>query len=258
MTTIVNHPGDRNMHPQSTTTSQHTQTALAPFATICASLRVQPYRFIHKALRVLLLQTLQVAGSMDVSNPAERQQLVDEVDRTLSVCEDHLAHENGFFHAPLQARSARAVMAFEADHHDHLAHIEVLRLLLLRVRDASDAEAPALAYELYLRLSQFVGENLAHMAEEETTLTQALWEQFTDEQIMGFTEALHATLSPEEMGFYLQWMVRSLNIFELSLVLQPLPGTMPPEAYSGLMEMVRAELSPARWQQLARRLGLQD
>lgn len=192
---------------------------------VCASARIQPYRFIHKALRQQMFKMLHAAGSLDATNPMERDKLVAEVERLLAVCADHLAHENQFLHAPLRDRLPRTVVPFDDDHADHLAGIDALRLLLQQVRDAGD-EAGALAYELYLRLTQFVGENLAHMAEEESTLTRALWAHFTDAEIAGCIEAIHATLSPQENETIMQWLAQSLNASELA----QLQGSTPAQA----------------------------
>lgn len=184
-------------------------------AMTCATARIQPYRFVHKALRREMFNMLHAAGSLDAANTVERETLVAEVERLLALCADHLAHENQFLHAPLREHLPRTVVPFDDDHAEHLASIDALRLLLQQVRDASD-EAGALAYELYLRLTQFVGENLAHMAEEECTMTRALWAHFTDAEIAGFIEAIHATLSPQEIELFMQGLAQSLNASELA------------------------------------------
>jgi hypothetical protein len=238
------------MHPHDPTQRQPTDISV-----VCASARLQPYRFIHKALRALLLQTLQTAGILDVEDLIQRQQLVTEVDRTLTLCEGHIAHENGFLHEPLRARSLRATRAFDNDHWDHLASIESLRLLLQRVRDAQPHDnAPGLAYELYLRLSQFIGESLAHMAEEESALTRILWSHFSDAELRGFIHALESTFSDEEKAFYLAWMARGLSAPELVQVLQAPGEATPPEVFARQMATLKQALPASRWSELVARL----
>lgn len=222
---------------------------------ICQTQRDQPYRFIHKALRALLTQTLVTAGTLDASDAQERQQLVNDIESVLAICCDHLAHENEFFNEPLRAVAPRAVMPFLNDHEGHLDSISQLRLRLQQVRDA-DSQAAALAYQLYLEYSDFVGENLAHMLEEESTLTQALWHHFSDEQLHGFTQALEATLSPEEKGFYLRWMARGLNQAELVRLLQGMQTQVPLAVFQELAALVAQEVGPHRWAKLAHALGI--
>ena len=157
-------------------------------AAACASERVQPYRALHTALRARLAQTQLRAAVLDASVPHEREALLVEIEHMLAACADQLAREERFLHAPLRARAARAVLALHHDHLDQLDGIAALRLLLQRVRDAA-GDAPALAYELTLRLSQFVADKLAHMVEEESTLTHALWAHFSDAELVALIGA---------------------------------------------------------------------
>lgn len=220
-----------------------------------ASSRVAPYRFIHKGLRALMFDTLTRAGALDATDPGERGQIVDEVERLLSTCADHLAHENRFFHDPLRQRAPRAVLPFHDDHLEHLHAIDGLRLRLQQLRDASGPAGAALAYDLFLRLSVFVGENLAHMAEEESTLTRALWAHFSDDEILALEGALQATLPPHEMAFYLHWMARGMNAAELAGLLAGARAQMPAPVVDALQAQVRDSLPEARWQQVAQRLA---
>lgn len=191
---------------------------LALLAPVCAAQRPQPLRFIHKALRVLLMQALQASGAMDAGEPDERRRIVDEVERTLACCADHLAQERHFLLEPLRRRSPRAVLAFEADHQEQLEAIDTLRLLLQRLRDAgAHAVAPhALAYELHLRLSDFIADTLAHLVEEETTLTRSLWDHFGDGELHGLMAALHAAWSAQDTALCLPCMARALSLPELA------------------------------------------
>lgn len=226
---------------------------------VALSARPQPYRFIHKGLRVLMMRTLQRAGALDARDAGDRAALVGEVELLLTVCTDHLAHENHFFHEPLRQRAPRAVLAFDEDHREHLDAIAALRLQLQRVRDAGHEagdDAAARAYALYLELSRFVAENLAHMAEEETVLTRALWQHFADHEIQQLEDALRAALSPDEAAFYLRWMARGLNLAELHALLAGARAEAPAAVFDGLLGIATAELDIDRQARLRRSLGL--
>lgn len=236
-----------------TTSATHRADAIAVAA---ATPRYTPYRFIHKGLRALMFSTVQRAGALDASLAEDRAQIVEEVELLLGTCADHLAHENQFFHEALRQRAPRAVLPFHEDHLEHLDAIDALTRLLLDLRNATDAQAPALAYELFLRLSIFVGENLGHMAEEESALTQALWEHFSDAEIAAMEAALQATLTPQEMGFYLRWMAQGMNASETTAVLAGARPHMPAELFAQFAATVQASMPAARWAVVARALGL--
>lgn len=233
--------------------SAHRHDAIA---TASATPRHMPYRFIHKGLRALMFSTLRNAGALDAADTQDRDQIVDEVDRLLAVCADHLAHENQFFHEALRQRAPRAVLPFHEDHLGHLDAIAALRLQLQRLRNAGAEQAPALAYALYLRLSAFIGENLEHMAEEESVLTQALWAHFSDDEIVALEAALEASLAPHEMAFYLRWMARGLNATEATRLLAGARTQVPEALFAQLADTVQAEMPALRWARVARALGL--
>lgn len=224
-------------------------------AAVCQAGRVQPYRFIHKALRMLMFRTLQQAATLDTADAAGRATLVGAVEELLQVCSDHLGHENTFFHAALRERAPRAVLAFDDDHQGHEMSIAALRAQLARVAEGGKAVRGE-TYALYLALTRFVGENLEHMADEETRLTHAFWQHFSDAEIEAIEQRLVATFSPEKNAYFARWMARGLDDVELATLAAGARQGMPPEAFAGLAELLMAELPAPRQARLARALGL--
>lgn len=232
-----------------------TPTLAETTTAVCHASRVQPYRFIHKALRMLMFRTLQQAATFDAADITERASLVGAVEELLKVCSEHLGHENSFFHAALRERAPRAVLAFDDDHLGHEASIAALRTQLARVA-AGGAAVRGEAYALYLGLTRFVGENLEHMADEETRLTHAFWQHFSDAEIEAIEQRLMATFSPEKSAYYARWMARGLDDVELAALAAGARAGLPPEAFAGVLELLMAELPPLRRAKLARAMAL--
>lgn len=222
---------------------------------VCHGTRVRPYRYIHKALRTLMFHTLQQVATLDALEAAQRATLVAAVDELLQVCSEHLGHENRFFHTALRERAPRAVLPFDDDHQGHELSIALLREQLARVAEGGPTVRGA-AYALYLTLTRFVGENLEHMADEETRLTQALWQHFGDAEIEAIENALRATFTPQKNAYYARWMARGLDDVELAALAAGAKAAMPPEAFDGLAALLMAELPAPRQARLARALGL--
>ncbi|MDP2005409.1 MAG: hemerythrin domain-containing protein [Rubrivivax sp.] len=224
-------------------------------ASVCHGSRVQPYRCIHKALRSMMFRTLQQAAALDAADADERTTLLAGVDELLQVCSEHLGHENSFFHSALRERAPRAVLAFDDDHQGHLQAIAALRTQAARVA-AGGSAVRGEAYVLYLALTRFVGENLEHMADEETRLTHAFWQHFSDAEIEAIEQRLRATFSPEKHAFYARWMARSLDAAELAELAAGARASLPPEAFNAVYALLMAELPAPRQARLARALGL--
>ncbi|MBE0548698.1 MAG: hemerythrin domain-containing protein [Rubrivivax sp.] len=201
---------------------------------VAANPRLQPYRLIHKALRALMFHTLQRVAALDAARVDDRAAMQAAVDELLQVCADHLAHETRFYHAPLRERAPRAVLPFDDDHGGHEITITALRTRMAQVA-AGGAGARAEAYALYLELTRFIAENLEHMADEETQLTQALWQHFSDAEIAAMGDRLRATFSAQESTYYLRWMARALDDAELAALAGDARAGMPPEVFAGVL-----------------------
>lgn len=232
-----------------------TPTLYETTSAVCHAGRLQPYRFIHKALRMLMFRTLQQAATLDAADATDRAALVAAVDELLKVCSEHLGHENTFFHAALRERAPRAVLAFDDDHQGHELSIGALRTQLGRVA-AGGTAVRGEAYALYLALTRFTGENLEHMADEETRLTHTFWQHFSDAEIEAIEQRLLATFSPEKSAYYARWMARGLDDVELATLAAGAREGMPPAAFGGVLELLMAELPPLRRARLARAMGL--
>lgn len=224
---------------------------------VCQGTRPQPYRFIHKALRLQMTGVLAQLAAADPHDDAERETALDGLEELLAVCESHLGHENDHFHAALSARDERAVLPFEDDHDDHVVRIASLRRMAAAVRDEPETRAGAF-YALYLQVTRFVAENLEHMADEETLLTHAFWRAFDDQGILDIEHGLTSTFTPEKSAYYLRWMARSLSVPELVQLLDGAKSAAPAPVFEGLCGIVCEEISRPRWDRVAKALELDD
>lgn len=167
---------------------------------VCHSPRVRPYARMHDELRRQLLRLMLQALDLDASAPHLRATFASMAEHALRRCESHLALEAALLHAPLRARAPRALMAVELDHEQLQQSLAALRDTLRQLRDArANDAAEAIARELCLRLSLFVADSLAHMVEEESTLTRAWWAHFSDDEIRACLEA-GAQQAPHVLG----------------------------------------------------------
>jgi hypothetical protein len=83
--------------------------------------RLDLYAPIHKALRVLMGDTLQCMGRVDVTDLDDLTDALDRVDTMLVLLAAHLKHEDNFMHPAIEARLAGAAATTSADHLQHAA-----------------------------------------------------------------------------------------------------------------------------------------
>lgn len=214
------------------------------------------YAFIHKALRRLLCDTLVRVGRLDDGDAAESAATLGQLEAMLALMQGHLEHENRYVHPALEARRPGTSARIGAEHEEHLETIEALQAELQALRAAPAERRPLLSRRLYRHLTLFVAENLQHMHVEETVHNAALWEGYTDAELVAIEDALRADIPEAEMAQVLRWMVPALTPAERAEMLVPMQAAIPPEAFRGVLEIVRPTLDDLAWAKLARALNV--
>jgi hemerythrin-like domain-containing protein len=197
--------------------------------------RIDMYRPIHKALRLLMAETLVEAGRMDCEDVVELHAVLDRVDSLLQACSKHLEHENAYVHPALERAEPGASARTAVEHHEHLAAITVLQRQVRAVREATPALRQHAADALYDHLADFVAENFAHMRIEERDNNARLWAHYDDAALIAIHDALVASIPPAEMTETLKLMLRALAAGERAGLLGSLREAMPAEVFEGLL-----------------------
>lgn len=220
---------------------------------------VQPPRFdmyggIHKAIRALMADTLVAVGRMDPDDAPEAASIGDRVMQLLDFCAAHLAHENEFVHAAIEARAPGASAAIGHDHEEHVQEIGQLAAAVAALGSAQGAQRHALAQSLYRQLAQFVAANFQHMHVEETAHNAVLWAHYTDAELVQVHDALVASIPPEEMMVTARWLVPFLSPAERAGLLVDIRSRAPAPAFEALLDVARPHLASGEWAKLARAL----
>jgi hypothetical protein len=211
----------------------------------------------HKGLRWSLSHLLLSIGGQDFTDQAGTAALLQRVRLQLEISAAHLAHEDKEIHTAMEARAPGSSAELERDHAHHRAAFVQLERLIAAVEAAPVPERPPLGRQLYLAFSQFVADDLAHMAEEELVTLPLLHRLFTDQELMAMEARIVAAIPPERMMVFLQVMLPAMNPAERFGFLSFARGSAPPEAFNAMIEhAVRPSLPANDWAALAGRLGL--
>jgi hypothetical protein len=217
--------------------------------------RIDLYGPVHRGLRSALTTVLARIGATDVSDCTRLATMLDDLEGVLYLCASHLAHENAGIHTAVDRRQPGFIARFDEEHRDHEHAIAELRALALALGvKASDRDA--IHRTLYLRFSQFVAENLAHMVREETEigpLLEALYSQQELEQIHG---ALLASIGPDEMLAFMRVMIPANPQPVRIGMLRGAQASMPREAFIATVHLFRNHLDAAEWIDLTTQLDV--
>lgn len=215
------------------------------------------YGPIHKGLRYALSQMLVRLGCADAGDRAALAQLMADVRGLLDLSAHHLENEDLHVHAALEARAPGASLRLIQAHDHHRLSFEELEVLTRQVERAPPDDQPELLRRLYLRFSEFVADDLAHMAEEEQVILPVLQCLFTDAELQGIEDRIMSGLSPEDMIGFGRILIPAANRQERIALFSAVRANAPAPAFEAILTLsAKPALSEGDWRDLAAGLGV--
>jgi hypothetical protein len=209
--------------------------------------RFDLYTHVHKAIRVLLFDTVETVGCTDFGREPELPATLAVVRRALRLTRLHAEHEDRDIH-PLLHRFAPEVAADLEAAHDRFDGIErEIEGCLARMRSATPAARVSLGRRVHEMLGGLVADHLEHMALEESRANRVLWATRTDAELLDVQGRVMAAIGPEEMAEWVELLIPAGNLGERAGLVAALQAVMPPEAFDALTAPGRARLGEAGW-----------
>jgi len=150
-------------------------------------------------------------------------------------------------HPPLEERAPGFIESFEKDHGNDEQTYAELRRLSNEVGSASGGRKSELGNEIYDLYNQFVGAYVDHLYREEHELQQALWDNFTDEELGAIEATLDTSIPPDVMGQFIPLIGASFNPDDLASFIGAMKGGMPPEVFQHVGQLFEAATPADIW-----------
>jgi len=214
------------------------------------------YRNIHKGIRAGLFSVTQAAGQVD---PHDADAVRDVAERWAGMVEllvGHAEHEDEFVQPTIE-RLAPAYASEIAEAHPRLeAQMAELEVLADRAVDACPEQARLLTHRLYLGVASFTAEYLQHQEFEEFEVMVMLSQHLSFEELLAIDMAIVSSIPPEQMAKTAAYMLPAMNIEDQTELFLGARAGVPPEVFQGMVALAQSVLEPARYELLARRLGV--
>jgi hypothetical protein len=222
---------------------------------VIAAPRLDLYQGIHKAMRVMMADTLASLGAADATDDASFEKALAKLEELIELCAGHLDHENRFVHPAIEARCPGVTHTVAEDHIDHETSLDELRAGVRAVRRASGVIRAAVQDRLYRRLALFVADNFVHMEHEEEAHNAALWDAYSDAELAAIHDQIIAGIPPVAMMAFLRWIIPSVSHGERVGMLAGMQQGAPEGVFEAVLEVARATLPQAEWLKLAKALN---
>lgn len=221
--------------------------------------RYDIYRAVHKGLRLAHGRMLSRLGQADFTDAVEARRLLADLEQHLAHAASHLGHEEAHIHPALERRGPGATAALEERHRHHKTRLADLARLIDAVRAADGPARVHLGHDLYLGFSIFVGEDFAHMNEEETVTRGQLCALFTDDEQAAIEGGIIASLPPEENMAFMRMMLPAMTAAERLALMAGMKQGAPRDVLEAVLEQAaRPSLAPRDFNVLLHDLGLAE
>ena len=209
------------------------------------------YAAIHKALRMLMAETLVAVGRVDVEDPASVASVLARIRGLLDLCTVHVEHENDYVHPAIAARAKTWDGKTAHDHEHHVTHIAELRAAVARVESAQPGRRASLLNRLYRDIAVFVADNYLHMEIEQSENNRLLWAHYTDEELLAIEHGIVASFPPDEVMATAPLLAAAATPADRAAMLNGMRQRAPEEVFNTVLERLRPMLSPLDRQKLA-------
>src|SRR5690242_17175717 len=200
--------------------------------------RYNSFNLIHKALRAMLYDAALTLQQTYFANPEEAESALEKVEDVLFLFENHAHHEDSIVLPAVEAFEPEIVAEFEKEHEEDLRLSNRMKNLLNIYHNIYFTEERIICGSAITKsFVEFMVFNLEHMAKEEVLINQALWNHYTDEQIMEISEKIVASIPQEELALASKWMIRGINNFDAVTWLKAIKKTAPAPAFKALMSL---------------------
>ena len=207
--------------------------------------RYNGFNLIHKALRAMLYDTALTLQQTYFADNHEAEKALEKVEDVLFLFEHHAHHEDSFILPVVQQYEPALVDAFEKEHEKDLKLSNDLKNLINIYRNVNfTAELIAMGSAISKAFVEFMVFNLEHMAKEEMLLNPAMWEHYTDEQLIDINRRLVATIPANEMAIASKWMMRGINFADAIAWLAAVRSSVPAFVYESLVLLAEKEMRP--------------
>ncbi len=217
--------------------------------------RFASYRPIHKAMRQVLFSTSRTVGLADFDDEADVEEALAAVDRMISLLHEHRENEDKYVHPPAESRIPGITEKFVEDHDEDITLSDEVQGIARQILGAGGADRVALGIELHEQLNAYIGIYLGHLHREETVMQQALWDHFTDEELIAIDMEIVANVPPPVMADFMTEICSSYSPSEIAPILGSIKANAPAEFAQFALKTAEEGLPPRSWEKVKASLG---
>jgi hypothetical protein len=197
----------------------------------------------HKGLRNALSQFSLLAGNTNYKSKLEIEVLKSLGEELFHLLKNHTKNEDTYILAPLKDKYLEDTTYFENVH----CTLDSMELKLKSTLASFDGnQSDEIGHEFYLSFTEFHGEFLKQIANEDRNLETDMQAAFTDEELIQQQVDIMKSMDFPTLLLWFKYIVPARRIEENAQVLTAFKSTGS-EAFEAVLNIIRPQLSEERY-----------
>ena len=209
--------------------------------------RMNIYGFPHKGIRIALSELSKLSGKIDYSNESSLNELKSITNEITMLLDLHLHSEEGVV---LRALESKVPGSIHENVEEHEKLEQEVADFKAKLNEITVKSSPDLGANFYSSFSNFHSNYLAHMAMEEGEMNPIIWDNFSDQEILGWQGAIMASLTPDQTMKWFKYIVPALSPIERSMIMGGFKQNAPSEFFDATLEMLKSYMEESELLQL--------
>lgn len=213
------------------------------------------FTFIHKAIRSMIYNAASKLQKADFTDEKEVKNLLTSLRHDLDLLHEHAVNEDNIIFPEIADEEPQMIEVLNEEHKKLETKLNSILALIGKVEHTNSMEERMLlSNSLNSLFNDFIADYLAHMNHEESTVLEASLKYLTDEELIAVRTRIQSNVPPDRYKVWMNWMLKSLNNFELTGLLSGMKAGAPPQVFENVVGVAQTVIEKEKWSKIKSQL----
>lgn len=213
------------------------------------------FTFIHKSIRSIIYNAASKLQTADFTDEKEVKRLLTSLRHDMDLLHEHAVNEDNIIFPEIADEEPQMIEVLNEEHKKLEAKLNSILALIEKIEHANSIEERMLiGNSLNSLFNDFIADYLAHMNHEESTVLEASLKYLTDDELIAIRTRIQSNVPPDRYKVWMNWMLKSLNNFELIGLLSGMKAGAPPQVFENVVGVAQTVIEKEKWSKIKSQL----
>ena len=213
------------------------------------------FTFIHKSIRSMIYNAASKLQTADFGDETEVKILLSSLRHDLDLLHEHAVNEDNIIFPEIADEEPQMIEVLNEEHKKLETKLNSILVLIEKIEHTNSMEERMLlGNSLNSLFNDFIADYLTHMNHEEATVLEASLKYLTNEELIAIRTRIQSNVPPDRYKIWMNWMLKSLNNFELIGLLSGMKAGAPPQVFENVVGVAQTVIEKEKWSKIKSQL----